>query len=342
MDSAPRAHHGAMKRLRILTSIRGFTVAALLILGALTAAPAHAATTPLPAPTGLEVLHVADTTADMYWSSPCFSTEDVVQRYLNGSWQTYATGVCGYLPLTGLTPGLTYTFRVYSAAVPDIGYSQSPPSVPISFTTLPGPDSVPPSKPGTPTFSSVSTTAANVFWSQSTDNVQVTGYYLQQLVNGTWTTIRTVGAASNFQSVYNLSPATSYTFAAIAFDARGNTSPRSDPGTLTTRATTAMPSCTVQLQQYGTGFTATATIINTTQTAVNGWTFGFSLAPTTAVSSTFGGVLTRTGGSGTITPASYDGTIEPGGQLYFGFMGSANPPAPPSGFTFNGSPCTAA
>lgn len=330
-----------MKRLRILTTTRGFALAAALALGALTAAPARA-DTPLPAPTGLEVLHVADTTAEMDWSSACYSTGDVVQRYLNGSWQTYATGLCDYLPLTGLTPGVKYTFRVYSAAVPDIGYSQSAPSAPISFTTLSAPDSVPPSKPGTPSFSSITTTSADIFWGQSTDNVQVTGYYLQQLVNGTWTTIRTLSASANFQYVYGLPPATSYTYAAIAFDARGNLSQRSDPATLTTLALTATPSCTVQLQVYGTGFTATATIVNSTSAAISGWTFGFSLTPAATVSSVFGGVLTRTGGAGTITAASYNGTLGPGSQLYFGFIGSANPPAPPSGFTFNGSPCTAA
>lgn len=330
-----------MKRLRILTTTRGFALAAALALGTLMAAPARA-DTPLPAPTGLEVLHVADTTAEMDWSSPCYSTGDVVQRYLNGSWQTYATGICEYLPLTGLTSGLTYTFRVYSAAVPDIGYSQSPPSASISFTTLSGPDSVPPSKPGTPSFSSVTSTGADVFWGQSTDNVQVTGYYLQQLVNGAWSTIRTVSASGNFQSVYGLSPATSYTYAAIAFDARGNTSQRSDPATLTTLATTTTPSCKVQLQVYGTGFTATATVVNTTSASINGWVFGFSLTPAATVTSVFGGVLSRTGGSGAITPASWNGTLGPGGQLFFGFIGSANPSAPPSGFTFNGLPCTAA
>ncbi len=316
-------------------------MAAALALGTLAATPARA-DTPLPAPTGLEVLHVADTSAEMDWGSSCYSTGDVVQRYFNGSWQTYATGLCDYLPLTGLTPGVEYTFRVYSAAVPDIGYSQSPPSASISFTTLSGPDSIAPSKPGTPSFSGVTTTSADVFWGQSTDNVQVTGYYLQQLVNGAWTTIRTVSASGNFQSVYGLSPGTSYTYAVIAFDARGNVSQHSDPATLTTLAVTKTPSCAVQLQVYGTGFTASATIVNSTAAAISGWTFGFSLAPAATVSSVFGGVLSRVGGSGTITPASWNGTVGPGGQLFFGFVGYANPPAPPSGFTFNGLPCTAA
>lgn len=324
--------------------MRGFVVAAALGFGALTAAPAHAGD-PLPQPTGLEVLHAADTTADMYWVSACYSTGDVVQRYVNGSWQTYTSGagMCEYLHLTNLVPGTTYTFRVYSAAVPDIGYSQSPPSAPVSFTTLSGPDSVPPSKPGTPTFGNVTTTVAGVYWSQSTDNVQVTGYYLQELINGVWTTIRTTDASATSQGVSGLSPATSYTFAVIAFDARGNQSARSDPGTVTTLALTAAPSCQVHLQQYGGGaFTLTATIVNTTAANINGWTFAFSLSPTASVGSAFNGVLTRNGGSAAITPASYDATIGQGGQLFVGFTGSANPPAPPSGFTFNGSPCTAA
>jgi hypothetical protein len=329
-----------MKRPGIPIILRGLITTVALSLGALAAAPAHA-DTPLPAPTGLEVLHVADTTADMYWSSPCYSTGDVVQRYLNGAWQTYATNVCEYLPLTGLTPGITYTLRVYSAAVPDIGYSQSPPTAAVSFTTLPGPDAVPPTTPGTPSFSSITTTVANVYWIQSTDNVQVVGYYLQEMVNGAWTTIRTVGAGGNFQPVNGLSPATPYTFAVIAFDARGNTSPRSAPGTVTTLAITAAPSCQTHLQQYGGGaFTLTASIVDTTSSDITGWSFGFSLAPTASVSNVFNGVLTRTGGTGAITPASYDAKIGQGGQLLVGFTGSANPPAPPSGFTFNGAPCT--
>lgn len=331
-----------MKRLGIPIIVRGFVMAVALSLGALTAGPAQASD-PLPAPTGLEVLHVADTTADMYWVSSCYSTGDVVQRYVSGSWQTYASGTCEYLHLTNLTPGTTYTFRVYSAAVPDIGYSQSPPSAPVSFTTLSGPDSVPPSKPGTPSFSSVTTTVVSVYWSQSTDNVQLAGYYLQELINGAWTTIRTTDVAGNSQGVSGLSPATSYTFAVIAFDTRGNLSARSDPGTVTTLATTAAPSCKVNLQQYGGGgFTVTATIVNTTASNINGWTLGFSLASTASVNSVFNGVLARNGGSAVITPASYDATIGQGGQLFVGFTGSANPPAPPSGFMFDGLPCTTA
>lgn len=316
-------------------------MALALGLSTLASAPAHAADTRLPAPTGLEVLHVTDTTADMYWSSSCYSTGDVVQRYLNGSWQTYASGSCDYLALTGLTPGTTYTFRVYSAAVPDIGYAQSLPSASLSFTTLSGPDTVPPSKPGTPSFSGVTTTVVDIYWALSTDNVQVTGYYLQELESGVWTTIRTVGPGANSQAVNGLSPSTAYTFAVIAFDARGNTSVRSNPGTVTTPATTAAPSCQANLQVYGGGgFTLTASIVNDTASDISGWSFGFSLASTGTVNSVFNGVLARSGNTGTITAASYDGAIGQGGSLLVGFTGSAA--TAPSGFSFDGVPCTGA
>ena len=105
-----------------------------------------------------------------------------VQRNVNGAWQTYATGAFGFLALTNLTPGTTYTFRVFSPAVPGLGESASPPSAPLSFATLSGPDAVPPEKPRVPTFSSITTTMGTVFWPQTTDNVRVTGYYLQQLI----------------------------------------------------------------------------------------------------------------------------------------------------------------
>ncbi|GAA0991728.1 hypothetical protein GCM10009555_079530 [Acrocarpospora macrocephala] len=203
-----------------------------------------------------------------------------------------------------------------------------------------GTDTVPPSKPQAPTFSSVTTTAANVFWPEATDNVQVTGYYLQQLAGGTWTTIRTVGPAERFQPVTGLTPSTTYTYAVIAFDAAGNTSARSDPGSFTTLATTATPTCRIQVITFSPGFQAVVTIVNTTPAATNGWTIGFALPATATVGSTFNGVMTRSGGTGTITPVAYNAVIGPGVQTFVGFGGSAVPFTPPSGFTLNGVPCT--
>jgi hypothetical protein len=266
----------------------------------------------------------------------------VVERRVNGAWQEYARGLFGALALTNLTPGTTYTFRVYSIPVEGLGYTTSARSAPISFTTLSGPDSVPPSTPPAPLFSSVTTSAANVFWGEATDNVQVTGYHLQQLIGGVFTTIRTVSWAQRFQSVGGLAPGASHTFAVIAFDARGNQSPRSAPGTVTTLATTAALICRVQVIVYSAGrqFAASVTLINTTTTATNGWTIGFVLPASMSTAGVFSGALTRTGDTGTLTPLVWSRVIGPGGQLSVGFSGGGAAAIPPSGFTADGVPCT--
>src|SRR6266540_4935768 len=128
-------------KLRLILGA-GVGVAAMLL------APLPAlADQPLPTPANLRARHVSDTAADLEWLGSAFTAGDVVQRNVNGAWQTYATGRYGFLPLTNLAPGATYTFRVFSPAEPGFGYTTSAPSAPVSFTTLPGPDTVPPARP---------------------------------------------------------------------------------------------------------------------------------------------------------------------------------------------------
>ncbi|GIH29711.1 hypothetical protein Aph01nite_80210 [Acrocarpospora phusangensis] len=213
--------------------------------------------------------------------------------------------------------------------------------LPVALLASPvraGTDTVPPSKPPTPGASSVTTTVANLNWLSATDNVQVTGYHLQQFAGGSWTTVRTVPASGTFQTVNGLSPSTAYTYAVIAFDAAGNNSVRSDPVTFTTLALTALPTCQVQVISFGSGFTVVATITNTTAAPTSGWTIQFTLPLTASVSTAFNGVLTRSGTTGTITPAPWNTVMAPGFRTSPGFQGTGG--TPPSGFTLNGVPCT--
>jgi chitodextrinase len=263
----------------------------------------------------------------------------VVQRRVNNAWQEVARSAGGVLELTNLTPGTTYTFRIYSVASPITGYSDSPPSAPITFTTLAGPDAVPPTAPPAPIFSSITTTMVTVYWGESTDNVEVTGYYLQQLIGGVWTTIRTVTPAQRFQTVTGLAAGTAYQFAAIAFDARGNQSPRGAAGSVTTLATTATATCRIQTIVFGTNFSTWITVINTTTVPLTGWSIQFTLSPTVATSG-INGTITRSGSSATFTPAVWFTTISPGGQATVGAQGAGTPFSPPANFTLNGVPCT--
>lgn len=316
---------------------------AALCLAALSLAPSVArADSPLPAPTGLQAQHVSDTTADLLWSSSGSSDGDVVQLLVKGSWQQYPTAgpVFGYLHLTSLTRGTTYTFRVYSAAVPGLGYTASPPSAPVTFTTLPAPDSVPPTQPPAPVANGTTTTMTTLTWGSSTDNVQVTGYDLQELESGSWTTIDTLVPGDQVQEVTGLTPAASYQFAVVAFDAQGNRSARSGGTTVTTMTPTQFPACQFHENIYNPGFTAYATIVNTTAGPLTNWSISLTMPSNTSVATIFGGTLTRTATGGTLIPATYYATIGPGGEAFIGFTGSVSPFSPPSGFSLNGQPCT--
>jgi len=325
--------------MRRTLALIGAGMAAVLALSLLSAQPALAAT-PLAAPTQVQAVHVADTSADLWWNYDANHREDVVQLRVGTVWQEYARTAASVLALTNLTPGTTYTFRVYSVASPVTGFSDSPPSTPVTFTTLSAPDAVPPSTPPTPIFSSITTTTVTVYWGESTDNVQVTGYYLQQLIAGVWTTIRTVGAAERFQTVYGLTAGTTYQFAAIAFDARGNQSPRAVPGSVSTLALTAAPTCKVQTIVFSPGFSVWINVINTTSVPLSGWTVQFTLPASMGVSG-INGTVTRAGATGTFTPAVWFTTIGPGGQAAVGLSGSGTPFTAPTTFTLNGTACTA-
>lgn len=327
-------------RRRLLAAVLSL---AALCLGTLSLTTSIAlASTQLTAPTGLRALHVADTSADLYWSDDSLSDGDVLQLLVHGSWQQYPTSqpVFGYLHLANLTRGTTYTFRAYTPGTPDLDTTTSPPSAPMSFTTLPAPDSVPPTQPTGLLAGTTTTTFTSLQWSASTDNVQVTGYYVQELENGTWTTIATQPAYVLTDEPTGLTPATTYKFAVIAFDAQGNQSARSSTVTVTTLATTPFPVCKFQLVSYNPGFVAEAIIINTTTAPLSNWSASFTEATRPAVSSVFNGTVTLTATGGTFTPATYYATLGQGGEAFIGFEGSVTPFNPPSGITLNGLPCT--
>jgi cellulose binding protein with CBM2 domain/fibronectin type III domain protein len=316
---------------------------AALCLGVLAVAPPAAlADSPLPAPTGLTAQHVSDTKADLTWSSNSLTSGDVVQRLVSGSWRQYpaADKVFGYLPLANLTPGTTYTFRVYSVPFGDFGYTDSPPSAPVTFTTLSGPDSTPPSKPPAPVPGGATTTIATLSWGSSTDNVQVTGYDFQQLENGSWTTLATLVPGDQVYEVTGLAPATPYQFAVVAFDAQGNRSARSDPAAVTTMATTPLPVCRFHVNAYNPGFLAYVTVTDTTAAPLTTWSVSFTMPPDTSVTNVFGATLARTAAGGTLTPMAFDATVGQGAEAFLDIQGSVTPFVPPSGFTLNGQPCT--
>jgi cellulase/cellobiase CelA1 len=89
------------------------------------------------------------------------------------------------------------------------------------------------------------------------------------------------------------------------------------------------------------GFVAGMTITNTGRTAINGWTLALAFPGDQHITSAWNGTATQSGENLTITNASYNGAIAPGGNTSVGFQGTwTTSDAPPARFTLNDTNCT--
>jgi poly(hydroxyalkanoate) depolymerase family esterase len=93
--------------------------------------------------------------------------------------------------------------------------------------------------------------------------------------------------------------------------------------------------------QWTGGFTASVTITNTGTAAISSWTLKFTFLGDQHITSAWNGTASQSGENVTITNASYNGTIAPGGNTSAGFQGTwTNNDAAPASFTVNGTTCT--
>ncbi|MFI8074450.1 cellulase family glycosylhydrolase [Streptomyces sp. NPDC086033] len=201
-------------------------------------------------------------------------------------------------------------------------------------------DTQAPTAPGTPTASTVTATSANLSWTASTDNVGVAGYDVVRVGGGAETKV--AASTANSVTVTGLTANTAYSFAVYARDAAGNRSARSATVSVTT-ADTPAGSCSVGYRVVGDwqgGFQGEIAIRNTGTSAVSGWKLAFAFANGQTVSNMWGGTAAQSGGSVTVTPASYTNTIPAGGSVTVGFIGSKGATnTAPTAFTLNGAAC---
>ncbi|MFE1578362.1 glycoside hydrolase family 9 protein [Streptomyces fradiae] len=89
------------------------------------------------------------------------------------------------------------------------------------------------------------------------------------------------------------------------------------------------------------GFTSRVTVTNTGTEAISPWKLTWSFADDQRITDHWGSRITQTGREVTAHPASWNGTIPPGGSVAFGFNGtSGGGAADPTAFALDGAPCT--
>ncbi len=211
-----------------------------------------------------------------------------------------------------------------------------------------GGDTEPPSTPGTPTASAVTSTSVTLSWTASTDNVGVTGYEVFR-APGTGGSFSLAGstATTSFTDT-GLAGSTSYRYQVRARDAVPNFSANSGTLTVTTNPGTASCKVVYSASNWGgaNGFTASVTITNTGSAAINGWTLAFSyIAGQRVTLPGWGATWTQPADSAKVTATNlaWNGTLAPNASTGIGFNGTYNGSNPaPTSFTLNGSACTTA
>jgi len=141
-----------------------------------------------------------------------------------------------------------------------------------------GGDTTPPTAPSNLTATAASASQINLSWTASTDNVGVTGYYVQRCSGSGCTNFAQIANPSGTTTTYSdtgLAGSTTYNYRVQATDAAGNLSTFSNTATATTSASTGTPGLVAAYDfNAGSGTTVsdvsgngnTGTIVNATWT----------------------------------------------------------------------------
>jgi mannan endo-1,4-beta-mannosidase len=210
-------------------------------------------------------------------------------------------------------------------------------------------DTQPPSTPGTPAASTVTSTSVTLSWTPSTDNVGVTGYEVLRAPGASGGAFSLAGSTgtTTFTDT-GLTASSTYRYQVRARDAVPNFSANSGTLAVTTGAGSGTGTCKVTYLPYnwggGNGFTANVTIVNTGTATINGWTLAFAFTGGQRLTMPgWGATWTQPADSGNVTATnlSWNGTLAPSASAGIGFNGTHNGSNPaPSSFTLNGSACT--
>ncbi|MGW5136737.1 cellulase family glycosylhydrolase [Streptomyces sp. NPDC004135] len=205
-----------------------------------------------------------------------------------------------------------------------------------------GGDTTPPTAPGTPTASGVTSSSVTLAWGAATDASGVTGYDVVRIGGGTETVATSTAGTS--ATLTGLAPSTSHTFAVYARDAAGNRSPRSGTVTVTTSPGGTSSACGVGYRVTGSwpgGFQGEITLRNTGTQPVDGWTLRWTFPDGQRITSLWGGTATQSGSEVAVTAAPYTATVPAGGTVTLGFTGTRGTSNPsPAAFTLNGAACS--
>ena len=316
-----------------------------------------AADTPFPAYYGLRLLgqfiHPGDTLVSA--SSTASLVQSFAVKKADGSLRVMLVNDD---PTNSYAVNLAYTGFTPSGATPTVA-TLAPPGTGITTTTggtaasqtiapytatvitlQPGTTHNPPSTPGTPVATAVTSGSVGLGWTASSSADGIAGYDVVKVDGATETVV--ASPTTNTATVSGLTPSTAYTFAVYAKDTTGTRSARSGTVTVTTGPASS-GGCEVayQANTWPGGFTGGVTVTNTGATTWPGWTVTFTFGGDQKITNAWNATATQSGAEVTAVNVGYNGNVAAGASTSFGFQGNwSSSSAAPTSFVVNGTACT--
>jgi chitodextrinase len=291
-------------------------------------------TTPPTTPGTPTASNVTASGATLSWAASTDTGGSGLAGYdvINAANTVVATSTTSTVNLTGLSASTQYILRVRAR---DGAGNLSNPSAAVTFTTSAGGDSTPPTTPGTPAASNITSTGATLSWTASTDSggSGLAGYNVYRRQGGTDTLVGQPATTSFVLT--GLTASTQYQFVVRARDGAGNVSAASGAVTFTTTGGGTGSQCSAtysSLPPWPGGFQGEVVVRNSGSSAINGWTVTWTFPNGQAINSLWGGQHTQTGSNVTVTNLSWNGNLSPNATASVGFLASWS--------GTNGSPAT--
>ncbi|WP_281354056.1 endo-1,4-beta-xylanase [Phytoactinopolyspora halotolerans] len=284
----------------------------------------------------------------------------VTQAKLEQQRQDYAAVVDACMSVDGCVGVTTWGFTDAHSWVPDQfggqgaalpfdeNYNKKPAYYGILDTLDGGTpnDTTPPTQPGAPQISDVTSNSASLTWSASSDSggSGLAGYSVYREQSGNDQLL--ASPSTNSVTLTGLDPQTQYSVYVVARDGAGNTSSPSTAASFTTQeGPGGGGACDVEYtaNNWGgsEGFTASVTITNTGSSQLNGWTLGFTFPGDQSVREGWSATWSQSGADVTAESIGWNDALAPGGSTTVGFNGTYSGSNPePTEFTLNGEPCS--
>ncbi|WP_370373650.1 fibronectin type III domain-containing protein [Catenulispora sp. GP43] len=277
---------------------------------AATATTPSSANTPA-TPANLAVSGTTSSSISLSWTETNNADPAASYQVLEGS-TVVATSTGTSATVGGLTAGSTHTYTVEAL---DAAGNASAPSASVTGTTA-NPSTVP-AVPQHVVVASATSSSITLNWTETNNSDAAASYNVYE------GTSKVATSTTTSATITGLAAGSTHAYTVTAVDAAGNESAHSAAatGSTTGGGGVGLTATIKKTKDWGSGYTDTATLTNTSGSAVTGWDVQFDLDKSENIESSAGVTYASSANHYTLSNDSADATLAAGASLQFQFSG---------------------